>query len=356
MKPKHYIGLIFFLSIILGLQSCHKEIVEIPESNNPLFTMSGTIGTSPVNYVVGDNASFTYSKDLLNGVNFFSGTLKHDDFEMEIGFFDSNADRSTSVSEILSLTSLKYAEMPYQSMFYVTKDFFDNRDNIKEIKFYVNGEYLGTNALSINTPGKYQVCAEFLYNDNSTQSICNEVIVGFKKSACFGLQFNFNVQTGTLVSWADASEGTVASVNWYLEDQLISSAENLTTQLPFGIHHIKAEITFTNGSKRTRSILVDASGQHKSIEDFAINENFTQVKWDYHVKVSYKELNNEYSSIFAENDDSSFKINSISFFDYDASGNPVYILDGTLKTKLISKITNEVKEIDLKISWGLVIK
>lgn len=354
IKLKH----IFFLFLIgTTISSCKKEIVEIPPSNEPIFTVTGMIGEDAVSFIVGDdNSTFSTSIEKLNGVDFYSGKISNSETEIEMGIFRGDNDFSQiNLDSIISLENIDLASLENVAIFDVKKSHFDNYANIKEIKWFVDGEYSGTNSIKIVNPGKYNVCAHITFNNLTYKEICNEIIVGFKRNTTFNL--DYSIQGGNqLSSWIEPSQTAISSVNWYLDDVLISTDTEISTTLPNELKTLKAEITFANGSKRTRSILVDGTGNNMSIQDFAQYENVSNLAWDYNLKLTINHLGEEYTSLFAENKGNKLLVNSIEFYGFDAKNDPVYIVKGTLISKVKSKATNEILDVNLNVSWGLSIK
>ncbi|MGV3632201.1 MAG: hypothetical protein ACO1O6_13415 [Bacteroidota bacterium] len=346
----------YLLFLGFTLFSCGKEIVEIPETNDPLFVISGHIGKEEINYIAGDNeAVFSNSISTVNGVPYYGGTLTQGSTEIELGMYKGDNDLSQLVLEnILNLDNMSFASLPTEPLFEVKREFFANQNNIKEIKWYVDGEYSGTNNLKIFDPGKYTVCAQILYANKYSSEVCNDIIVGYERSNEFKLDFSLG-NDNQFSSWVE-STGPVSGVKWYLNGLLISEENVLSTVLPVSFHHLKAEITFANGSKRTRSLMVDGTHSDCSIEDFAQQEKYNTLSWDYKLRLNIKHEGNEYSSLNVDNSSSSVHVSSIKYYGVDSKGNPVYLLKGLLNAKVKSKTTNDILDVKLNISWGLGLK
>jgi hypothetical protein len=344
------------LSLGLLLVSCKKEITEIPESNNPLFVVGGNIGEESVHFTVGDNgALFSNFISTVNGVPYYGGTLTQGDTEIQLGMYRGDNDLENLVLDnIINLDNMDFASLPEAPLFEMKREYFSNESNIKEIKWFVDGEYAGTNTLKIIDPGKYQVCAHILYSNKYTTQVCNDIIVGYRRSNEFELKFSLDANN-QLSSWID-SDGQVADVKWYLNDELVSKALGLSALVPTSFNLLKAEITFADGSKRVRTVMVDGTQSGYSIEDFAKNEQYDNLSWDYKLKLNIKHNGNEYSSMNVDNSSGSLQVNSINYYGLDPQGNPVYIISGILNSKVKSKSTNDILSVNLNISWGLSLK
>lgn len=353
---KRILNISFIISIILTLESCKKEIVEIPESNEPVFTVNGTIGNDSVNFVVGDdNSSFFSNIESINGVDFYTGNLINGDSEMKLGMYQGNIDfQNILLDTLINLKQLKFAYFSNESLFEIKKSEFQNSAEIKEIKWYVNDEFFSTNNIKIFKPGKYNVCAQITYNNQNAVTICNEIIVGYKRSS--EIELKFDVVNNQFNAWLETTGSPISSVKWFLNEQLISEANQLNNYVSENLNTLKAEVTFANGAKRIRSVLIDCTGNNFSIEDFAKFENKSNSFWDYKIAFSYKNQGEEYTSLFTENDFSKFIINSVEFLGVDSNGNPVYIFKGILNTFLKSKSSSDILEVKLNLSWGIAIK
>jgi len=86
------ISLIAGIGIIL-LTSCTKNKIEIPESNDPVFTLEGTFEGDSISLIAGDNNAFmhtmTYNE---NGVNLYSGQITDGNFSVKLGVYDGYLD------------------------------------------------------------------------------------------------------------------------------------------------------------------------------------------------------------------------------------------------------------------------
>lgn len=352
--------LTYILSAIFlfsGLLSCKKDVVEIPPSNNPVFYVNGTIGEDSVSFISGENNSL-YSCNVSNenGINFFQGELVSDNLKINIGFYQGDNDlEKIKLDTILNKSHFNYVDISNQSLFYLKKDFFENQSKIKEIKWYLDGEYVGMNALSLYQPGKFNLCAHVTFMDLTSSEICNEILIGYKKNAIFSLRHYFTPEN-KLLTWIDASLGQVSSVNWYIDDVFYGHNLSLETAIDSNMHIIRADIDFINGVKRTRRILVDGAGLERDFDDFALLENFSQKSSDYKLKCDITIDGKVYSSSLTENNNAELKVNSISFYKFDENNNPIYLVKGILNGQVLTKTGNETKDINLNVSWGVVIK
>lgn len=357
MKTKPIINALFVAVLFAGIFSCKKKIVEIPPTNEPTYSAKGTIGDDELNFVVGDDEStYSYENAITNSVRIYQGKLFKGDQELQVSIFSGDVDKqvSSDIASLINSNKILFASNSTEGFYRCSKEDFPNSSQIKEISWKVDGEYAGSNSLEILTPGVYQVCARVFYFSTGYAEFCNEVIVGFRKNASFQLEYSLN--GGNFNSWINCSNSSVSSVKWYLNDSLISQENIFGGILPQNENIIKAEVNFTNGVKRTRSIYLNKTENSKSLFDFAkLENNFTSI-WDHKLKINYRNGTKEYSSVNLLNENADFSLSSVNLLGPDENGNNIYIFKGKLTAKLKAKSSAEVVDLDLDISFGLSLK
>jgi hypothetical protein len=346
---------LLFLSIVL--LSCKKELDEIPESNSPIFSISGHIDETSIDEVVDENrANFVSNFDNVNGVRFFKGTMINTDYELEIGFFDGNLDKSSlSLNDLKNLPQLFFMNQTSSDLFYANKYYFNNPQYISTIEWFVDNIYYSSNTISIKNPGRYTICAKVTYTDQTQTTICNDLILGYKKNAVFSLEYDLD-PNNNLLAWIYEDNSPISSVVWYIDGVFECDCLYLNKQLDDQIHEIKAEISFQNGTKRNRTILVDGNENKHSLIDFAFLENLSDITNDYKSKVTYRENGIEFRSDVITNSQNKFQLNDIFYVGKDENQNDVYCLKGNIQALLKSLSTNETKSINLDVSWGVILK
>lgn len=354
MKLIHLYGFILLSFLIF---SCKKEIEEIPPSNSPIFDINGTIGGNTVDVKVDEStAKFESTYEKVNGVNFFKGTLYHSDFELEIGLFDGNLDKSSlSVYDLKNTSQLLFMQENNSDLFYANKFYFNNPQFISNIEWYVDGLYYSTNTISIKKPGRYEICAYVNYLDQTQNKLCNDVVLGYTKNAVFSLEYELGAEKN-LVAWIYENNQTVSSVSWFVDGQFACDCLYLEKKLDNQIHEIKAEIVFQNGVRRTRKILVDGNNNEQSMIDFAFLENLSELKNDYKAKVVFKENGIIYRSDIVSNTTNKFEIKEVSYLGKNSNADNVYRVKGKVQLLVKAEATNETKFINLDVSWGFVLK
>lgn len=330
-----------FVIVSYMVSSCSKDQLEIPEENEPVFTVSGTFGDNPLSLTAGDNGAYMYTNtSIINGVNLYGGYISDGATTIELGVFDGSIDIPNHIPEIeIANLSPLFAQFQYQPMAELNKYAFSNQSYIAEIEWFANGQLIGINEADINEPGKYEICAHITYLDLTSDTLCNELILGYQRSGNF--QINHSAASGYLN--ADISLiggiGTPTEIKWYLDGAYLTNLNILQTSVGNGSHLLTAEVTFANGVKRVKNCLVNAVNQAKNIEDFTVFElqNNGSYKQDYRLVLKITKDGQEYVSDHADNDNSTVEITDVSYFGKNAAGKDVY--------KVVANISANVKAI-----------
>lgn len=348
------------ISLMLILNACKKnEIIPPPGSSTPVFTAIGSFGNEEIDLRAGDNnVLMTTESALLNGVDFFKGTLGNQDFKVEIGVFGGDVDfQNPQVPEFSTQSALSFAYLAQQPpLFSIKKDSLPNSETIIKVEWEVNGVMQTVlNNLEIRDPGKYQVCAHVTFNDNSEQTLCNEVIVGFKPNAAFELEF-FLGQDHNLMAWIDPQIGVVQSVKWFQDGVPVSNMIQLNKYLEDDSHLIQAEVLFTNGVKSLRSVIVDGALGGNNIYDFSKTCAVFPVEWDFKAKVKVIKNNIAYFSYLTPNSSNQIVVYDVKYYGLNPQGKAVYILKGHINVNLKSNISPTVIPLDIDVAFGISLK
>jgi hypothetical protein len=350
--------LFFLLTVFLG--SCKKEVIPPPPtgSNAPVFNATGTFGTETLDFHAGkSNVQMTTQIENHNGVNLYKGILGDGETEVELGIFDSNIDiESTDLPDFTGINHLSYAYKSNQPLLEIKKDSFPNNESILKIQWEVDGVMQPTlNNLSIQEPGRYQVCAHVTFTDNSVEDLCNEIIVGYKSNADFLLKF-FLGQNLSFQSWIEPTNGTVQSINWFIDGVSMGASASLNQQLTYQKHLIEAEVRFTNGVKKRRRVLVDGELEGNTIFDFGCIGNPAPIEWDFKSVVKVRKNGLEYSSINTNNGAHKIDVESVTYYGVNANGESVYLLKGNLDVNLKCTTSTTVLPLNMDVTFGFAVK
>lgn len=345
------------VTALFALTGCKHEIIQPPVSNTPVFNAIGTIGDDPVNLSAGvDQVTLSSNNEVVDGVQVYRGTLGGSNVEFAMELYDGNIDLTTKpIQELTSATEFYFTPNTSQPLLSITKNAFQNASSIQSISWTVNGNpQIQQNDLRIFNPGKYDVCANVTFEDQSKSTICNQIIVGFRKNANYNLNFILG-QDGSFRSWLKIISGTISSVKWYVNDNLINQEGFFNyDSLEMYKNVIRAEAIFTNNAKKVTSVLLDKSaGNH--IFDYTNYGDLTNYIWDHKVRISVKKNGEIYTSQNAYNEQNKVTVEEIKFHNINSQGNPVYILKGKVVALLTKDGSNETYPLNLNISMGFVI-
>lgn len=347
---------IFLGLIVLIATSCKKDKIEIPESNDPVFRVSGEFDGEEFTIIAGDNGAYMHTMTQVeNGVNLFSGIITNENLSIEVGVFDGNLDvintgvPSSNIAPIFSSISTT----PIATL---SKNAFQNVSNINYIKWSIDGVDKGTSDVPIYEAGKYNVCAEIHFYDGSDETLCNELLIGFNHNATFDLKTNL-LGNGNVKIHSFNQSNQTSSVQWYLNDVLTSTSDTFELNLPSALQKVTAKIHFQNGTVKTKSVLVNGYNEQKNIEDFSVFETQSEVYTprDFNVKVTIKKGNETYRSDLANNVSSNLIISDISYFGLNSSGKDVYKITGVLNCKERKVGTTNDSDLNLNFVFGIEI-
>jgi len=313
---------------LLTLVGCSKQELPHQEDSTPIFEVHGTLGNSSLDLVAGDNNAYMYtSTKVHNGVRVFTGELNDGETSIEFGLFDGNIDIPNSIPQIdLQNTVLKFARRHNDPLAVLNMESIVPNQNGTHVDWYVNGSFAGAGMISIYEPGKYDICAHVTFLSGQTEQLCDEIILGYERNA------NCNIALDLSQGYIDAEINTtgepVQSVQWFLNDTLISTGLDLAYQLSYGIgNKLSAQVTFDNGVVREKSCFIDGSDPTQWISDFSVFELGSVLSidpQDYQARLIIKKDGKTYRSIEAENIGSTITLISMEPYQDNSNGNNTY--------------------------------
>jgi hypothetical protein len=335
--------------------SCKKEAIEDPlPSGNPVFELSGTFGASAFLYRAGDDGVIMEpAQDISKGVSFYYGKFTDGDDFFQLGMYDGNVEM-VSHSFLTDLPeNLAFAYFNGEPVATLSKEMFANREIIETVKWYVDGQFFGEDEAHISEPGKYEVCAEVWFEDGHQSTLCNELLLGFEHHARVYLR-HFLAPNGSFQAWLDAPTVPIQEVKWFINGELFTQEEKLTTTLSKGTYTITAEIRFQNGVIKTQRMLVDGCLNGHFIEDLTGFEQLTsQDSWDYKALISVRKNGQDYVSAAVQNESSTFEIDDVSFYRLDEHGNAIYKIMAEINCKLKNIQTGEIVDLQTKGAFAI---
>ncbi len=321
----------FLYTLILGvlvLSSCSKEQIAIPEENDPVFVIEGTVGSETISLTAGDNEAYMFtSTKVENGVRLFTGELSNGETSIELGIFDGNLDQPNHLPEVdLSSAVLKFAHRANEPLIVLSKQNLNVNLNISSIVWYINGTSTYTDEAPIMEPGKYDVCAVVTFTGSGeVQQLCDEIIIGYERSAnCY---INFSINNGLVFADVVSTGASIESVSWLLDGQPLTNGNSLQESIDSAAHVLTAKVVFDNGAIREKSCLINGGNPLHSIPDFSIFEITSGNGFpnqDYHIKLTVKHEGKTYKSVYANNENSSVTLLGMEYFGKNANEKDVY--------------------------------
>lgn len=347
--------LIAILSLSV-LFSCKKEEIKDPvEDSVPVFKANIQLDGEDFLLEAGKDDVFmsTYT-ETVNGVERFSGKLGRSDVYIELGVFQGDLDINDPFSLKNFQGVLQFASIPVGPLAVLSKDDFPNAQVIDHIVWFKNGIQAGIDDMNISEPGRYDVCAEVHFIDGQIHQLCNELLLGYNINADCRIKHILSV-FGDLHVWMDQPTSEINEIKWYLDGELYQTGEELDCVIDPNEHLIEAEISFENGSVRRKAILVDGSLSGHLINDFTYVETspVNQIRWDYGVVINVLRDGKQYTSLTANNMDSSVEITDIEYYGQNAQGKNVYKCTGTIDAMVREVGTNSVVPITISTTFGL---
>ena len=220
----------------------------------------------------------------------------------------------------------------------------------------VNGTFAGINMVKIKESGVYEVCAFVTFTDGNSTSLCNQLLVGFERNGNFKIR-HYSSQSGELNLWMEDIQGEVDSVSWFVDDELVGSAMEYSGIVSSEQHAIKAVVVFTNGAKRTRSMVVDGLLSGHFIDDFTGFEQNLQnmVLRDYNWVLNVNSNGTLYSSLCVDNSNSHIEIDDISYYGLNSDGRKVYKISAKFEGVVKNTNSGVTKAVSINTVFGLEI-
>lgn len=347
-------------TVVLGgflFSSCEKHTIDVPNSNDPVFTAEGTVDGNGFNLVAGDDNAYMFTAvEQENGISIFTGNLSNGNFAIEMGIYDGLID----IPDHEAINSLPnhhvFSRMSSTPVAFLTKDAFPNVDVIDHVTWTVDGGIPSIDTMTIMEPGKYQVCANIVFTDGSSNELCSEMILGYERHANCNIKHFLN-QNGRLTAWVEDPQVAIEKVEWFFDDVLISEQTEFAYDSVSGGNHIlRAQINFENGVKRTKSMIVDGDLSGKFIDDLTFFETSTStlLHRDFNIRIKLEEGGVTYASDVVNNSMNTVSLSDVSYYGKDANGNVVY----KVKAHVVATVKdvqnpNITRELEFNTTFGL---
>ena len=326
--------------VLLATVACKKKEIEIPEANDPVFRADGTFNEESFSLVAGDNNAYMFTMtESVNNVNVFSGKLSDGLFSVELGIYDGKIDNpgSLAMTEIPNFTSV-FSRMSTQCLMVLSKDLLPENDNIQQIEWFIDGVSEGFGDVEIYEPGKYVVKAQIIFNDSTTTSVTNEVIVGYNRTANCEIYFNIDTAGNLIANPVNINPAfPVEFVNWFVDGvQFTQNGGFLQHIVTLAPHKIKAEVHFAEGYVRTKEFFIDPLFPIHNVHDFTAFENaaISTIPQDFNVRLKVEKNGKVYLSETADNTNSTLEITGVAYYGKNSNGKDVYKISGNVSANV----------------------
>ncbi len=345
------------LVTFLGLFACKKEDVtpDVPSNEVPVFKAVGTIDGIPVNFQAGVDGAFltTYTSNI-EGVDRFSGKITQGQNFADFGLYNGNL-LLPSNSFVFFGTKLRFASPPTTPLYTLNKDLMENSGAIESIDIKVNGNSVGE-TLTICEPGIYTICVDVNYVDGLQENgyVCNQLVLGYTDFGMFDL--NHNVSGSGMIQANVNTIIDIANVDWYVEDNYVSTGLSFSGTLNANENKLKAVVTFASGLVASREIYVNTYNQNIFVEDLShfVLPVDPAIMRDFKADLSVK-LNGTLYTHVASTSQAEIVLTGISYYGVDANGKDVYKLTGVVNALMKNNTTMEIVNAQLDVAFGIEI-
>lgn len=350
---------IFGLIVLTMLVACKKQTIdiqELPETNDPVFRITGTVDNEVISIQAGvDGAKVENSTEFRNNVLFTFGQMLTSNDKYRIGIFDGNTDVDPLSAVLTDGDTLFLADRFKTPLAVLSKATLSNADKISSIKWYIDGEFVGMDEYQIMEPGKYEVCGEYTFYNNQVRKICNTIVVGFQNNMKVQTH-HFMTGTNMAQMWISGEDSlNVASVKWYHGDTLLGEGLTCTAHVWY-YSTIRVEITSNKNKVHEREFLVDGLNLGCYTEDFQAFVTPIAKTWDYAVAVEIERNGQSYSTLNSENFKSKLLVKKFEVYEVRANGDVVYKLEGTIDAKLSNANQSSFFFIHLDYVYPFILK
>ncbi len=345
---------------LLLFSSCHKkkELETLPESNDPVFTLTGDIDEQPIEYRAGvDGMIMKNGLQTRNGVSYFYSEMTDGYTSFRLGLFDGHVEIPNFEASLKQGDTLYLAQKIAETLADFSKDYLTNSDNIESVMWYVNDSPFGTPNLAIQTPGKYKVCGEYIFNGDPTiYKVCNEILVGFTPEFEFTIEDSVGLD-GIGYFNLKSPNNDVASAQWFVDGVKVSDDLSFTTPLSLKSYLVHVKVISKTGAIQEKSILVDGSLSDKYVQDVAIFiSKYTGKTWDYGVGMDIVRNGETFSTFEVKNYKSKMFIDKVEHYEVNSEGKNVYKITGKIDAMLSNASQTKNIHVNLTAVFAYILK
>ncbi len=346
-----------FICFTIGLltTNCKKDdIPDIPQNSTPVFNAVGTLGDFEVSLHAGKNDVYMHTMvEEFNNLHQYSGELSNGQTALKIQFFPSNVDIPSLYNSFIEKGTYSFAKsFGSEPLLKISKNDFSNANAIEHITWSVDNEEQPNTTLKIYEPGKYVVCASIDFNNGTSGSACNTIIVGYKTHADYELKYGQDANAN-IEAIIDAPNNQISNISWFINDEFQSNNIHFQTTNAPDQFKLKAKVEFSNGVVGTREVFVNKQNANNSISDFTAIGDKSSLTWDNTILATAKYSGNTFSSTEGSIP-TQLDVTEISDYTSNSTGDDVKLISGNLKAPF--KYTSSSGDIligDFKIDFGI---
>jgi hypothetical protein len=339
MKTK----LVFSILICFTLIGCKKKIIEpIPDANSPVFFVRGIFPTDSVRILAGvDGAYIQPIESVFNGVRTFEGKLIQGNQMFSIKLFNGSLDKTVTASSFASFDSLRPTQastsMTFSSALFPGMPF-------TSLNWKLNGVDKGP-IFSVFESGVYTVCAEIVFPNATTASICREIYVGHQRGGNYDVDFIQATDDlgNPYFKYAILNAtSTIQSITVKKDGVFYSNLDQDSITYTGLQNVVEFSVKFQNGS--TDNKYVSISTASNVLRDFDGVENTVTSYDDFAVEVSCVDLSGVYwTSSGVDNVSFGARLISKGLYVESTTNQQVAKMDSDFSFKLRNPITGQVK-------------
>lgn len=357
MNAKKAIFLVLMLVAVVGCKKNKEPLAVLPESNDPVFTLIGSVDGQGISFSAGVNGmKMKNGIENRNGVAYHFSEMTDNQLIYRLGVFEGNVNRLEKVIGLKEGDTLHFAEKFNQTLFSMRKSELANAAKIDYIRWYVNNELTATNDLEISEPGKYAVCGEFYFYDSSKVTVCNDILLGFEEEVDYKIA-HISGNSGSVKLWLNGDPDNLESVQWYMDNEPVSTEFALTLPVGNVQRVISARIRTKTGAERLKTIAVDGMVDGRFVQDFDNSAaSLVQNVWDFGVGLEIYKNGQWFSTFESDNYKSKMIIDKVDLYDVNQDGKPVYKVSCRIDAKMASQTTGQTIFVNLHCVYAFVVE
>ncbi len=346
--------ILLFLVMSVLVFSCKKNQIEpIPENNIPVFTIDGEFGGESIHYSAGDDGIVMNGAiETRNGVNYAYGEFTNGSTKFKLGIFDGNVAIPGIQGSFAVGDTFFFAKKRTEPLAYLSAAMLTSGSKINSVDWYANSVFLGSNNVEIKEPGVYKICGEFTFDDNSTETICNTMYLGFENDVDVSVRHFLN-ENSILNLWLEGNVSDIDSVRWYFGDEYKWTGETCTKDFSFEPKLVTAKVFYANGAEISKTIRVDGTFNGHWIDDFSVFQlPIIESNWDYNVGLEVERNGQTFSTFNVTNYKGSFIVKKLDYYVHPMTGAPMIRIEADVDAKLKSS-TGAVVTTTLNVVLGI---